>query len=67
MLLKKLRPALIGISKPGVEIYATIVNYTDVCGGLYVPRELIQLLAEVDASIDFDQYHYPDGADGAAV
>jgi hypothetical protein len=64
VLMKNLRPALIRVKdQPGITIGAQAVRYSAQCCGFNVPPELIQLLAEVGASIDFDQYHYPDEAD----
>jgi hypothetical protein len=62
-LMKNLRPALLSVKDlPGITIGAQVVRYSERCCGFHVPSELVQLLAEVGASIDFDQYHYPDRA-----
>jgi hypothetical protein len=59
-LMKNLRRLLISVKdQADITINAQAVRYSDRCCGFHVPPELIQLLAEVGASIDFDQYHYP--------
>jgi hypothetical protein len=57
-LLLKLRPILISMrDKQNVRVLAQVVQDVsrhDEASGLFLPREAIQLLAEVGASFDFD-------------
>lgn len=59
-LITRLRPALLEIQDRTTIICAEIVcHYSgsdDGHGGIYLPRETIQLLSEIGASLDVDEY-----------
>lgn len=57
-LLTHLRPALLKIKHQNSTVMAEIVSRCDRSEeiGLYLPSRLINLLSEVEASLDFDQY-----------
>lgn len=56
----QLRPALVGIREEGLMICAEIVIHYEIGnekhGGVYLPPETVQLLAETGMSIDIDEY-----------
>ena len=57
-LLLKLKPILSSLrDKPSIRVIAQVVqdvSRQDEASGLFLPREAIQLLAEIGASFDFD-------------
>lgn len=60
-LISQLRPKLIEIKNDDIIIMAEVVSYchrSNEVQGFYLPTETINLLSEVGASLDIDQYYH---------
>lgn len=60
-LLQALRVPLLGLRGKNARIFAQLVSYPkrpDQVHGLYLPPEMIAVMHEVGAELDFDTYYY---------